>query len=52
MNPTEKKILRTVVGLIVAYFLSLWLKGKELSALMTTILSGVGGQVAAAALVP
>jgi len=52
MNNSEKKTLRWVIGIVVGYFLGLWLKGKEVGALMTTILSGVGGRAAAAALVP
>jgi hypothetical protein len=52
MNSSEKNILRWVIGIIVGYFLSLWLKSKQLPALMTAILSGVGGHVAATALVP
>jgi hypothetical protein len=52
MNSSEKNLLRWVIGIVAGYFLSLWLKGKQLPALLTTILSGVGGRAAATALVP
>jgi hypothetical protein len=53
MNPSDKKkILRWVIALVVAYLLSLWLKGKEVGALMTTVIGGAGGSVASAVLVP
>jgi len=47
----SKGILRTIVGLIVAYFLSLFLKAKGANALMASLVGGVGGKLVAEAIV-